>query len=246
MAELRNFGELLSMSKTHKFSESGCLVDNSILFALSYPLDTFNEEAEKAFNILSKNSIPAFTNVNIRTEFIELHRRVAIPEALIDLLEDSEKLLDTELAQQLKSLRTSYRKAQKEEKSYKLDDRSIKKYRNLLKKYELGEKDGWEQFCEDYLTGAVQSIWDTTVKQWNLNFISLRATEKHPLIKEDVTWENMVKLVERFGLGSMDAMILNLFRCSTLSVLLTADEDLAYAAEKLKLKDKFVFVPNSL
>ena len=162
------------------------------------------------------------------------------------MMKDAERSLDNEIVQQLKSLRASYRKFQKEEKSYKLDDRAIKKYRQLLQKYELNGKDGWEQFCEDYLTGTIQSIWDTTVDQWNLNFISLRATEKHPLIQNEVTWKNMVKLVERFGLGSMDAMILNLFQCFTLSILLTADSDLAYSAQRLKLKNKLVFVPDSL
>ncbi len=246
MSAVRGLSKLSSILKSDMSARSGCLVDNSILFALSYPLDTFNNEAEQAFNILAKEFVPVFTNINIRTEFIELHRRVAIPEALIDLLEDAEKSLDSELVQQLKSLRTSYRKFQKEEKSYKLDDRTIKKYRHLLQKYESNGKDGWEQFCEDYLTGTIQSIWDATVDQWNLNFISLRATEKHPLIQEEVSWEKMVKLVERFGLGSMDAMILNLFQCSTLGILLTADSDLAYSAEKLKLKNKLVFVPDSL
>lgn len=246
VTEVRGLSQLLATLKSDKNARHGCLVDNSILFALSYPLDAFNDEAERAFNVLTKESIPAFTNVNIRTEFIELHRRVAIPEALIDLLEDAEESLDSEIVQQLKSLRTSYRKFQKDEKSYKLDDRAIKKYRRLLQKYELNGKDGWEQFCKDYLTGTIQAIWDTTVDQWNLNFISLRSSEKHPLIQDEVTWENMVKLVERFGLGSMDAMILNLFQCSTLSILLTADSDLAYSATKLQLKNKLVFAPDSL
>lgn len=246
MSGVRGLSQLLSTLESDKEVRNGCLVDNSILFALSYPLDAFNHEAEQAFNVLTRESIPVFTNVNIRTEVIELHRRVAIPEALIDLLEDAEKILDDEIVQQLKSIRTSYRKFQKEERPYKLGDRAIKKYRQLLQKYESKGKDGWEQFCEDYLTGAIQSIWDTTVNQWNLNFISLSATEKHPLIQQEVTWENMVKLVERFGLGSMDAMILNLFQCSTLNVVLTADSDLAYAAQRLKLKNKLVFIPDSL
>lgn len=194
------------LKTTNKNTKSGCLVDNSILFALSYPLDTFNENAEFAFNTLAKESSPVFTNVNIRTEFLELHRRVTIPESLIDLLEDGEESLDNEIVQKLKSLRTSYRKSQQDEKSYKLDDRTIKKFRNLLKKYKTNDKDGWEQFCEDYLTSRIQEAWNRTSDQWNLNFISLRSTEKHPLIREEVSWEGMVKLMERFGIGSMDAI----------------------------------------
>ena len=110
----------------------GCLVDTSVLFALSYPLDPFNEDAERAFNILTKWSVPIFTNVNIRTEFIDLHRRVAIPEGLIDLLQDAESYLSPELVQQLKSLKTRYNKAKMEDKSFLLSDKEIKTYRKLL------------------------------------------------------------------------------------------------------------------
>jgi len=246
VAEILGISKLESVLSAKKNSLAGCLVDTSILFALSYPLDLFNEDAETAFNILAKQSIPVFSNVNVRTEFIELHRRVAIPEGLIDLLQDAEASLDLELAQQLKSLRTRYRNAQAEDKSFLLSDKEIKKYRRLLIKYQGDGKDGWEQFCEDYLIGIIQQEWAITEDQWNLNFFTLRSNEKHPLIISDVTWEDMVQLVERFGLGSMDAMILNLFNCSTLGILLTADSDLAYAAQKLNMSGKYVFVPDTL
>lgn len=106
MAKILGISKLESFLSAKENSCTGCLVDTSILFALSYPLDIFNEDAEMAFNVFAKQSMPIFTNVNVRTEFIELHRRVAIPEALIDLLKDAEVSLDLELIQQLKSLRT--------------------------------------------------------------------------------------------------------------------------------------------
>ncbi len=246
MCEVKGLSYLDQVVSKRSETPQGCLVDTSLLFALSYPLDVFNEDAEAAFRILSENSIPVFTNVNIRTEFIELHRRVAIPEGLIDLLDDQEGGLDGHLVQKLKSLRTRYRKANGEGKTFKLSDREIKSHRDMLTEFEGNGIDGWEVFCKDYLTGAIQKEWDTTEREWNLNFLSLRSTEKHPLISDEVTWEGMVELVEKFGIGAMDAMILNLFRCSRLEVLLTADSDLAYAAEKLKLNGKVVIVPDAL
>ena len=75
-----------------------------------YPLDNFNEHAE-AFKILTEFEVPIYTNVNIRSEFIEFYRRVIIPEALIDLLEDSGENLQPMILQKLKSLRTRYRNA---------------------------------------------------------------------------------------------------------------------------------------
>ncbi len=78
MSGVRGLIQLSSTLKSDKDARNGCLVDNSILFALSYPLDAFNDDAEQAFNVLTKESIPVFTNVNIRTEFIELHQHLTL------------------------------------------------------------------------------------------------------------------------------------------------------------------------
>jgi hypothetical protein len=72
VSELRGISELSAVLGKDGAARQGCLVDNSILFALSYPLDTFNEDAEKSFDTLAKQSVPVFTNVNIRTEFTRI------------------------------------------------------------------------------------------------------------------------------------------------------------------------------
>lgn len=235
----KDFRNYLESTDTKK----GCLVDTSILFSLIYPLDIFNEQAEDAFKILAEFDVPIYTNVNIRLEFIELYRRVIVPEALIDLLEDSGENLHPMLLQKLKSLRTRYRNAQKEEKSFKLSDYEIKKFRELFLNYSENQDTGWQEFCESYLSGAIQNAWDQTVDGWNLNFLSLRATEAHPLIEKEVSWEGMVSLVEKFGIGTSDAMILNLFQCSKLDTLITTDTDLVYAFNRSNVADKKLFTP---
>ncbi len=65
----------------------GCFVDTSVLFSQTYPLDLFNEESERAFEVLADHGVSAFTNINVRAEFLENHRRVLIAECLIDILE---------------------------------------------------------------------------------------------------------------------------------------------------------------
>jgi len=45
-------------------------VDTSILFAVSYPNDANNTAASELFDYLAELKIPAFTNVNIRAEFM--------------------------------------------------------------------------------------------------------------------------------------------------------------------------------
>lgn len=68
----------------------------------------FNGESVQAFEQLAEFKIPVFTNVNVRAEFLENHRRVLIAECLIDFLEDMGLQLDGLLAEKLKGHRTSY------------------------------------------------------------------------------------------------------------------------------------------
>jgi predicted nucleic acid-binding protein len=63
----------------------GCIVDTSILFAVSYPNDAHNTAASELFDYLAELKIPAFTNVNIRAEFIQNQFLVIVPEGLADL-----------------------------------------------------------------------------------------------------------------------------------------------------------------
>lgn len=66
-------------------AQRGCVVDTNVLFAASFPLDAFNEWAESLVALLHKLEIPLFTNINVRSEFIDLCRRVMIPEGLVGL-----------------------------------------------------------------------------------------------------------------------------------------------------------------
>lgn len=222
-----------------------CFVDTSILFSATYDSDVFNSESEIAFDLLAKADFSVFTNVNVRSEFLENHRRVLIPEILIDLLAAKGPQLDSILHEKLKSHRTSYQKKVAEEKNTKMDPIQIKMWRRLLLEYSFDEIDGWTLFCRDFLKGKIRRIWKDTEKFFALNFISSRIGEESPYLDQIPTWENAVDLMERYGLASFDAMIVNMFLCSKISLLLTADLEMADCVNKESKGQKNVFVPDS-
>ena len=117
--------------------------------------------------------MPVFTNVNVRAEYMEAHRRVLIAENLIDLLEDLESKLTGPLFEKLKSHHTAYRKKIKEERSAKMDVGQIKMFRELLSKLDTPEGSGWEVFCKGYLHDKLMPIWEYVTDDLNVNFISL-------------------------------------------------------------------------
>ena len=232
----------------HPDAKRGALVDiDSVLFSVGYPLDLFNEEAEAAFSVLIDQQVPIFSNLNVRLEYLELHRRVLIPECLIDFLKDREDVLDSVVSLRLKSLRTRYRTAHDNGSGqFKLSDKEIKELRTVLSSYRSGDKDAWELFCQDYLQGKIEVVWDQIVEQLGLNFIGLRTHEESSALVEPFSWSAATRLMGQFGIGSVDAMILELFLSSQFQILLTSDRDMAYCVERLARPGRVVFIPDQL
>ena len=226
---------------------TGCFIDTSILFAVTYPLDSFNEECEGAFDILAENEIRIFTNINIRAELLENHRRTLIAECLIDLLEDKDADFDGVLLEKLKSHRSSFRRKVQEEKSAKMDVGQIRMFRQLLSRLHQDSKgNGWDLFCRKFLHNKIESVWDTAADMFKINFISIRTEDNHPYLNSIPQWKQVEQIVGTYGVAASDAMILNMFLCSKIPSLLTADLEMAEVAEKESQGQKQIFVPDSL
>ncbi len=179
----------------------GCFADTTVLFAFSYPLDQFNADSEFALEPLSEANIPLFSNMNVRAEFLENHRRVLIAEGLIDFLEDLEPKIDGALAEKLKSHRTSYRRKVSEEKSAKIDPNQIRFFRKLLKQFKSGQGNGWELFCRSYLSDRLDLIWKTVEQELNMEMISVRDGDNSPLLESVPQWEGLGRLKGLLALG---------------------------------------------
>ncbi|MEA9358509.1 hypothetical protein SHI21_19895 [Bacteriovorax sp. PP10] len=241
---IRPFSELSNFIKKEK--SIGCFVDTTVLFSATYPLDSFNTESELIFNIISRSNVLPYTNVNVRAEFLENHRRVLIAECLIDFLEDFNTELNGTLLEKLKLHRTSYRRKVVEEKSIKIDIGQIKRFRQLLSAFDWDKGDGWDLFCKDYLNARLKPIWTSTKEVFDLNFISIRTNNENDLMLTVPQWEEAVSLMGSYGIASNDAMILNMFLCSKIPILLTTDLEMAEVASKTSNGTKRIFVPDAL
>lgn len=117
--------------------ELGCIVDTNAFFAAAMPLDRLNAWAEKTFCHLRASEIPTITNINIRSEFLDLQRRVLLPEGLVTLYEETEDKtsMNPVLQTQLRILKTLKETAAKDNKLFKFNDQQIKKYRTLCSRF---------------------------------------------------------------------------------------------------------------
>lgn len=239
----------LTLSDLHKLIERepslvnlGCVIDTNALFAVATPPDRLNSWAIDVFSTLSKLRVPPYTNLNIRSEFLDLQRRVMIPEGLITFYDEREKdTMSLHLKTQLRSLKTQMEKAAKEERVFKLNDQAIKKYRAI---FDATSANAWELFCRDFLKPHLGDIWDATITELNLQFLGTRAIESREYFERDPSWKDMTDIMGSFAVGSADAMIINFFLCSKFPLIVTGDEDVAYAVERMSSGNRFILTPS--
>lgn len=241
---IRGFSELEVFLRKNDLDLKGCLTDTSVLLAASYGADHHNEACENAFNVLTKANIPIFTNVSVKHEFLEFQRRITVAEALIDFYEVYRTQLPPTVEMKLKSHRTTHHKKVEEEKSAKLETQQIRVFADLLRTVKIGNQNGWQIVCEDFLEPRLTPIWKYFTELFRIIELKTREDDNSPMIADNPSWEEAITLMGRYCLGSTDAMIVNMFFCSKLSVLLTADREIARCIESEAKNSKFVFIPD--
>ncbi len=239
------FSDILSLKSKNADFNKGCIVDTSILFAISYPNDAHNESASQLFDFLSDIEMPAFTNVNIRAEFINNQFQVMVPEALADFYSGYGKSVGDVIYKKLQSNYTSIDAAKKQNTSYKFSTTKTNEWRDFLRTQNIS-RDAWFEFCSNYISHRIEQVWESTCDEVGVNFLSLRGSDSKEWMTGPIDWKDVSLLVGKFGIGSFDAMIINLFLNSHFPAIVTADKEIAKVLNYLKPKDKFVFIPDKL
>ncbi len=220
-------------------SKSGCFVDTNLLFAADYDLHDFNTEAVEIGEALIKYQIPIFSNSVIRSELLELKRRVFITEGLMDYYNAYGGEVPERLQSKLASLYTKLRRNENTGRHSFLTDREIKVFRNLFKETLSG--DAWLEFCKVFLRNKLSQEWSGPISAQGIIYVE----STNSILEQPLKWSNLTVLMETYGIGCSDAMILNFFLASKCQLIVTADSDVAYCMSHLKT-EKYCVVPSGL
>jgi hypothetical protein len=242
---LGEFSELEKFINKTSLEPKGFFADTSILFAATYPSDLYNEDAEDVFKIL-KSKLSAYTNVNVKYEFLESHRRVLLADSLCDFYDIYSDRLPAMVNEKLKSHKTTHKKKVDADRPSKLEVEQQKNFIKLLRPTLLGERDAWDVLCKDFLLPQLEPVWDDACKKLGIVEIKVRETDESPLLKAKPDWADVVQIMGRYGIASADAMIVNMFNCSKINLLITADLEMARSVIRENCADKCVFVPESI
>lgn len=222
----------------------GCIVDTNILFAASYDYDSNNEWAREVFDLLHRNNITVYTNMNVRSEFINLQRRTLIAEGLVSFYVQTSSFLDGPIYDKLKKLKRRADDALKNESPLKVSESEINEYMDLFGHQPFPDRASpWTFFCRDYFSPYIDNVWPNAVKELKINFLGTREIESKDFFNKHPSWDNMITILGESGIGSADAMILNLFKESTLPLLITADKAVKNTMLNGSFDGKFVLSP---
>ncbi len=234
---------------SYAYAKNGLLTDTNFLISLTYELSTFHDQSIELYELISENLIGLFCNVNVRNEFLEVHRRIIITEALVSFSSDPvvKQVLPFQIKGRIKSLKTRRDNATKKSVAPSiLSDTEIKMYAEELSSIYYGPNNLWNALCEKYLAHTLTAIWTSLETDFNINFLSLRKNDITNYLVKEPEWFDAIKIIEKYGIGSSDSMIINMFMCTNFLILITSDKEIARIIEHLDIDNKFVLIPNGI
>jgi len=248
VSEVLGYSDFLTTLNKKPSLKHGLIVDTNVLISATYDSDKFFEPTTQFFDYLAEHEIPIYCNVNVRAEFLEIHRRIIFTEALIDFFREVDRtLLPTNVSAQLGKWSANNKKRVNEQRPpLRLSEADIKKIKLELMQIIDGEKNIWTSLCENKIGNKLESLWNKTEEELGLNFLSTRNEDSSPLFNSSPEWSDAVKLIEKYGLSSSDAMIVNMFFCSSLDAIVSSDQEVAHIIGQSGLHEKICFIPDSL
>ncbi|PWU13648.1 MAG: hypothetical protein C5B49_14290 [Bdellovibrio sp.] len=241
MRVLKGLGQLKTFLDQVNCS-NGCLADTGFLYGMSYKDDRFYPQALEVSMILEENNIPIHTNVVGRLEFVDLIFRKMITRGVAKLY----KFMDPHtqnrtLFNLAKNIRDQEVSARRNRRSYKIGEGKLKEIRREL--VAVSGEAGWKAFCTTYVGDILGNEWRILEEDFGLFFIEMIEGQTSDLVPRPLLWNEMVGTMGRFGIRGPDAMILNLFMSSSLSLLITSDNDFNFSEiEDSSLEDKAVLI----
>lgn len=247
MSCIRGYSEFLKSLNEDESLRSGIMIDSSVLISATDEADTGNKAASEFLEYIAYEKVPIFCNVIVRSEFLQKHRRLIFSEVLFEFATKANRSkLSTEVGKTFDKWLKLAPNNQSPIPKLRLNETQFKDIKRLLID-EIAD-DGsevWIAICNDLVGTKLGSAWKTADDEFGLNFLSTRDQQHSAILPFDPLWEETVRIIEKVGIGSSDAMILNMFFSSELRAVATSDFEFAHAVQFLR-SDRICFVPDRI
>lgn len=134
---------------------------------------------------------PIFTNVSIKHEFLDAHRKIGLSDALCDFYYEYKSLIPDQVEKQLKSHETKHNKKLNSNESTKMELEQIREMSKLLRPVMIEEKNAWQITCEQFLMPYLSNVWKRTIKEFRIQDLRTRGTDKSKFLTSIPDWEDV-------------------------------------------------------
>ena len=241
------------------------ILDTNVVIAF---FDEDHRQHDLVKNFLSKlddNCNPFFySTVTVKSEFLDFRRRWYLTDGLLDLVDEvsnGRNLITAAKAKinAKKGLLTNRRKQKLNESGLPIEDEEemeiepskrlfldseIKDIKRSFRARDVQQEFGWIKVCDLYL--KEQLTKDESLLDEFCTYLTTRHSDQRENIFQgkEIDWSAATDLCSSTGMGYHDAMILNIFKSSSIPYLVTLDYDLIYGVT-IDAPEKTVLLPDS-
>lgn len=133
--------------------------------------------------------------MNVKHEFLELHRKVILADSLCDFYDLFRSELPTVLEAKLKSFKTTHRKKVDAGNPSKLEPDQQKAFARAHRGIEIAGKDTWELVCKMYLHRQLSPIWNGTSDRLGIVEVKIRDNDKSEFLSTTPAWDDVVRIM---------------------------------------------------
>lgn len=245
--------------------EVSLILDTNIVIAYFFEDHRQHDIVRDFLNELENVCDPLFySTVTIKSEFLEFRRRQFLTEGLLTLVDEVNKgeglrgpsktkiqykkgLLKNRKSKESLSPEGLPVEDELDLELYPSDrffhDSDIKEIKLTFRSRDIQKEIGWLKICETYLKDKLET--DENIIDQFCTYLTTKNPDQKKIIfnNQDIKWKDATHLCASTGLGYSDAMILNIFKISTIPYLVTLDSDLIYGIT-VNAPEKTVLMPD--
>lgn len=231
-------------------AERLCLLDTNVLAGWSYSdLHSLGEDCEFIVEKLGEYSSTVFASVTTKSEFYDFVRRVVLSENLLSIgTADSKWKISTAVRRKIENLKRLVDQKASRDDLPLLSDYQLKELKKdyFIPRNESG-KDGWIKFCSEVLGADLQRAWENLESCIGINYLDTQDPSLESVLPHRPQWADAATLIVQSGVSMSDAFILNIFKSSSIPILVSADFDVGYAFRASGLSHtKMLLLPDKL
>jgi len=192
---------------------NSAFIDSNIVISAYDEDHSFNPSTMVLLDLLTDKDFNLYTSVIVRSEVLNYFRKQYISKIILehDILNKVRPVLKDKIENYMKQH----------------DILSEKLIKDLMSDFKI-KYTVWKELCKSCINDPINKIYDLLISNKDFTYKSPQ-DDPDLFTVERIPWDGAKDIIATTGIGSADAMIINIFNYSKSPFIVTNDLDIAYA-----------------